>query len=401
MHRLDDVLFKLRRNASSSSYLRFGAALGIGVCLMGASQAGIFAAAPSSIGIERQVVVPGPGGRPSALTRTKDGGYVVVGAWGVAWAVHTDANGQSLWKYEEPKSPGVKSLYQSEFHSVVALSDGGALLCGEATTEAHRAGTALLVRMDADGHMVEHRTDFLKNGNEIFSSTVHKCIAWGDGFAVTGAKTTDQGLFWLARLDKNGVLEWEISGADVPGFNALAISDGSLVVMGNIAGVNGHLTIVRVNTEGSVLDKRTMDYVNAKGVRADDSTGVINLVAVDAKDSNTVLSLDSHLKDARHSVEAGSLSIRDGCAYRLSDGSIALFGNKFVNGNEYRSAIGRVNRGRTADETNVLPLISSQDTSFSVRDAVQLSPNQFIALVESTARQPNDAGFTFSWVTFK
>ena len=162
------------------------------------------------------------------------GGFVVVGEAASAWAAATDVNGQFLWKYSVPTDPNVRSLVQSTFHGVVPLASGGVLPCGELWTRENRQ-TAIVVTLDSHGQLVEQRTIFPKDDATVRTSSFLTCAAWGDGFVLTGRWYDDQrrqAYYWLVKLDKNGVREWEKLGEELPGFDGVVTADESLTLIG-------------------------------------------------------------------------------------------------------------------------------------------------------------------------
>lgn len=354
--------------------------------------------AENSIVVDREVLVPGLVGKPTRMARLTNGGFVIVGARGTAWAAGTDAQGKLLWKYEEPSDPSVKLAEQSGFNGVVPLSSGNVLLCGKHST--NESQTGLLIILDGGGRVVERRRVFPNDDRGIFSSSFESCIPWGGGFAVMGAGTDGRkGFFWLMRLDKNGVIEWEKAGPEVPGFVGVATADQNLVLMGNIAGFEGGVIIAKINQQGHTIVERKTGFLEAAPVRSLDSHSGVMVVAVDKSFHSALLSLNGDLRDGGSDKPAGLISIRDGCAYELLDRSVVLFGNR--PGSVYRSAIEWINRGGKGDEVREMTVPSPRDSSFSMSDAVPLSANKFAAIRDQVTAAPENTGVVLSWLTFK
>jgi hypothetical protein len=355
----------------------------------------------NSILIDREVLVPGLAGRPSAMTRLAAGGFVIVGASGTAWAAATDANGQFLWKYSVAADPKVQFLVQSKFHGVVPLASGGILACGELITNNQQ--TAIVVSLDSHGKLIEHRTIFPKDDQTVKTSSFLSCMAWGDGFALTGRWYDDvrrQAYYWLVKLDKNGVREWEKLGEELPGFDGVITADQNLTLVGIPVHARA-VTIARFNPKGEVVATRITTFREARAVRSVESTSAVKVIGVDSDIHNTLLSLTGDLKDTRPPKRLEWLSIREGCAYLLPDGSVTLFGNRFVSGAIYRAAIGRLDRRDVDDEIQTMKIPDSQDASYSVADAVPISPHKFVVLRDLESANPATSGALLSWVTFK
>jgi hypothetical protein len=352
----------------------------------------------SSIVIDHEVLVPGLSGKPNAMAQLTGGGFVLVGAHGAAWAAGTDAQGKLLWKYEEPLDPNVKTQNQSEFHGVVPLANGGALLCGEIYTKDYEAG--LLLILDSSGRAVERLTALPNNDRSMFASSFMACFSWGKGIAVTGVGADGhKGFAWLVKLNKDGVKEWEKFDAELPGINGVALADNSLILMGSPTGLEG-VTVASLNQKGVLVASNKTKYLDARPVRSVGPPSVTKLLAVDSRNGNILVTLNGDLQEIGTGKRVGPPSIRDGCAYTLTDGSVVLFGNRA--GSVYRSAIGWINRGGRGDEVREMPVPIQQDASFSMRDAVSLSANQFVAMRDQVSSiNPANTGVVLSWVTFK
>lgn len=356
--------------------------------------------ADKSIVIDREVLVPGVRGKPNAMARLNNGSFIIVGAFGTAWAVGTDANGKLLWKYDEARDPQVRLPDQSEFHGVVALANGGALLCGQTSNKDHQAGIGLIVTMSADGEVVERRTVFPNEDQTTPAAAFRACFPWGSGFALTGGGYDGKkGFVWLMALDKDGAKKLESTSSDLPGISGAATPASDLVLMGSPTGLEG-ATIVRLDQQGKLAARRKTNFLDARPVRSVDRSSEIKLIAGDNLKNNVLLTLNDELQDKVSSKRVTPINLGNGCAYALSDGSVVLFGN--VVGQAYRSAIGWVNRRGKEDAVRAMSVPAPQDASFSVRDAVPLSANQFVAMRDQVSSiNPVNTGVVLSWITFK
>jgi hypothetical protein len=352
-----------------------------------------------SIVIDREVLVSGLRGKPNAMARLNNGSFVIVGAFGTAWAAGTDANGKLLWKYEEPRDPQVSLQEQSEFHGVVALKNGDALICGQASNKDHQAGIGLIVIMSADGEILERRSVSPNEDQSIYASAFRACFPWGSGFAFTGGGTDGKkGFVWLMALDEDGAKKSESTSSDLPGIRGVATSTSDLVLVGSPTGLEG-VTVVRLSEQGKLVASRKTNVLDARPVRSVDRSSEIKVIAGDNYKNNFLLTLSDDLQDKVPSKRVTTINVGIGRAYALADGSVVLFGR--VLGQEYRSAVAWVNRPWKLDAVRVMSVPIPQDSSFSVRDAVPLSANQFVAMRDQVSSSLETSGVVLSWVTFE
>jgi hypothetical protein len=341
-------------------------------------------------------------GKPEALTRTTSGGFVVVGEAASAWAAATDANGQFLWKYSVPTDPNVQFSIQSTFHGVVPLPSGGIMACGELFTADNRR-TAIVVTLDSHGKLVRQRTITPKDDPTVRSSSFLTCATWGDGFVLTGRwydERKRQAYYWLVKLDKNEAREWEKLGEELPGFDGVVTGDQNLTLVG--IPVNARTVgIARFNPKGDMVATRMTEFREARAVRSEAPTNEIKVIGVDSGTNNVLLSLTGDLRDTRTPKHLEWLSVREGCAYLLSDGSVALFGNKFAVGAVYRASVAWLDRHDAHDHIETMGVPDPKDSSFTVADAVPISPHQFVGLrdLHSGANATHNGSILF-WVTF-
>src|ERR1700676_1776755 len=249
----------------------------------------------SSIVIDHEVLVPGLAGKPNAMARLSGGGFVIVGAWGTAWAAGTDASGKLLWKHEEPRDPLGQFQEQSEFHGVGSLANGGALLWGQTSNKDHEAGIGLIVIISASGHVVERRNVFPNDDQNTNSSAFRACFPWGAGFSLTGGGYDGQkGFVWLMQVDKNGAKELEKTSLELPGISGVATPNVDLVLMGSPTGVEG-VTVVRFNQQGKLIASRKTNFLDARPVRFVDVPNEIKLIAVDNHNNKILLTFNKNL----------------------------------------------------------------------------------------------------------
>jgi hypothetical protein len=351
-----------------------------------------------SLVIEEEFLIREAKGRPEAITRTASGGFVVVGVAASAWAAATDANGQFLWKYTVPTDPNVHFLIQSTFHGVVPLPSGGVLACGELFTSDNRQ-RSIIVILDGEGKLVEQRTILPKDDPSTRSSSFLSCAAWGDGFVLSGRwydEKKRQAYYWLLKLDKDGVREWEKLGDELPGFDAAVNGDQNLTVVG-IPVHAGAVQIARFNSKGDLLATRMTEFREAHVVRSVDPTNEVKVIGYNSGSHGVLLTLTGDLHDIRSKRIEWMLN---GCTYLLPDGSVAIFGSKYF-GAVPRAFVGWVDRHNAHDQIEPLSVPDLQDHSQMIGDAVPISPDQFVAIRDlGSAVNANDNGSVLTWVTF-
>ena len=146
---------------------------------------------------------------------------------------------------------------------------------------------------------------------------------------------------------------------------------------------------------------RMTEFREARAVRSVEPTSELKVIGVDSGTHNVLLSLKGGLRDARAPKRLDWLSLRNGCAYLLPHGSVALFGNKFAVGAVYRAAVGWLDRHGADDQVETMDVPDRQDSSLTVADAGLISPHQFMALRDlQSAINPTHNGSILFWVTF-
>ena len=273
-----------------------------------------------SLVIEKEFLIRELRGRPEAITRTANGGFAMVGEAASAWAAATDANGQFLWKYTVPTDPDVRFLIQSAFHGVVPLASGGVLACGERFTSDNRQ-RSIVVILTSEGKLVEQRTILPKDDPTVRSSSFLSCAAWGDGFVLSGRwydEKKRQAYYWLLKLDKDGVREWEKLGDELPGFDAAVNGDQNLTVVG-IPVHAGAVQIARFNSKGDLLATRMTEFREARAVRSVEPTNEVKVIGYNSGSHGVLLSLTGDLHDTRSERIEWMLN---GCAYLLDRKSV-------------------------------------------------------------------------------
>jgi hypothetical protein len=138
-----------------------------------------------------------------SLVVTSDGGYALAGYSNPFqydfWLIKTDASGNMEWN-QTYGDPDIEAGFEMAY-SLVATSDGGYVLTGNADLFSEIPRNSLLVKTDALGNMVWNKT--YVDGN------AYSLIATSDGGYALAGYTQSFGAggddFWLVKTDELGV----------------------------------------------------------------------------------------------------------------------------------------------------------------------------------------------------
>jgi hypothetical protein len=345
-----------------------------------------------SITVDQEILFPDVTPRVNAISRTREGGFVVTGAGLTAWVLATDIHGTLLWRFIDPLDgridTGSESLSQSEFHGAVPLANGNTLLCGGK----YKGGQTdnLLVILDRNGSIVEKRVEVPNDDPRLIYSGFYQCFPWQDGILLLG-NTNDgtHGYIWLVELDGNGVRRRQALVDNVPTVAAGTVVGPSFVFTAWDS--QDSFRVIRANEKGETIAKRVIagDFiVQLRSTVKSNQTSVIIYRAGKA----TLFTLDERLQDARPPREIANFDILGGCGYVLADASIALFGR-------WPDAAVAWISGQ--DKTYTMRTLDPKYVSSTVSDAVPISADQFVTVRGSVSQNPRDQGLVMSWVTIK
>jgi hypothetical protein len=347
-------------------------------------------ATAQSIDMDRDVSLEGLIGHATSLAAIPSGGFVVAGS---AWAVATNANGEVLWKYEEPGPKEAPPRSQSAFYGVVPLNNGNVLLCGSKQT-GKQLGARLTI-LNSAGQLVEERLLQPPGPGNFYTAWFDRCLRWDDGVAVVGGGATDMaGFSWLMKLDGNGARQWDIVDQRLRGIDAVETLDHNLVMATD--GVMPRSTnLIQVNLQGQIVSMKALVGYPDNLVRSAAPTSTLNVLANIDSPNTALLTLNGKFEEIASPQPTKLRMTINGCAWGLPDGSVAVFGNVFAQGGAYRSVVTRIGPGNRPVEARAFPLPSPQSVSASVYDAIPISARTFVAV-----RDVNNV-VVLSRVTFK
>jgi hypothetical protein len=356
------------------------------LAIIGASEGSGALDSSKSIEVDRQVLLNDMAGKPTAIVRRPDGGLVVAGVRGAAWAVATNAHGEILWKFEYPPDESAKTAFQSKINGAVSLANGRVLFCGQRTTQ---GSVGLVTILDSNGRVVEERTELSNSDATMTLSGVTHCVHWEDGVGLIGwSSNGNHGSPWITRLDTNGAKLWSTRIPDLPTGDVVETADHCLVLT-TFNSSTFEVELVKVNGKGEVMARRTIkarDFIQLHTVEPNNAVTVLTYGDGTAL---TMHKLNDRLEDAAKALEIGSFDAMQGRGYILPDGSMVLFGRTDTAAIAWISTSGRL---------LALKEIDRKYKSFVIADAVPLARDEFVTVQESVMQ---NHGLVISWVKFK
>jgi len=319
----------------------------------------------------------------NAISRTREGGFVVTGIGLTAWVLATDSHGTLLWQFIDPIDSridtGSQSVPQSEFHGAVSLANGNTVLCGGK----YKGGQTdnLLAILDSNGRLVEKRMEVPNDDRRLIHSNFYQCFPWLDGILLLGnANDGTHGYIWLVELDGNGVKKGQALIDNAPAVKAGTVVGPSFVFTAWDS--NDNLRVIRANGKGETIAKRVIAgefIVQLRSMVESTLTSVIIYRAGKA----TLYTLDERLQDARPPREIANFDVAAGRGYVLADTSIALFGR-------WPDAAVAWISGQ--DKTYTMRPFDPKYVSSTVSDAVPISADQFVTVRGSVSQDPEGSG---------
>ncbi len=268
---------------------------------------------------------------PYAMAQTKNGDYVIVGAFAdnTAWATRVDANGNVQWRHSNQPGNFLPGEGESKYESVVILADDSALLCG--WRQLNREILGLITHIDKTGKVLSERT-LLPQGDENFRlNYLKKCVAWGDGFAAVGiayrpdigeektAESKEENFSWLLTLDAQANTKWEKM---LPAINGLGID---VLVMPNQDLIG---SAIRISPNG--------DIEPLKAVRKIRQIIAQSSAHASSNEKSASWSVETRLrtKEEEQQIKGESDLTRSNAEYFLPDNALVEFGARIDRGTD-------------------------------------------------------------------
>jgi len=202
-----------------------------------------------------------------SITRTSDGGYLLVGQWfkGAGgwdvWLLRLSASFDSLWE----KSYGNTS-YLDYGYSVQPVGDQGFIVAGMCGTKSNLY-QGWLLRIDNQGDTLWTN----KFGTDTSMNYFRAVRALPDkGFLACGTKdgVYPMQYLWLLRTDSLGQTIWSktyLGDSWDAGYNVCLANDGNYVMVGTKTGLDNKSIVLKINPNGDTLWTRnyqTIPYIN-------------------------------------------------------------------------------------------------------------------------------------------
>lgn len=345
---------------------------------------------------------------PQVISSADDGGFIIAGNLGRAWAIKTDAAGKVIWRNLQAQRDDAR--YAVAYTGAVAMPDGSTYLCGN-MSQPEGYTPSLLIHIGAAGQLLDEQLfvpqDRTKRGLSYFDD----CIRWGGGVVIIGhvhdtkrqasgygtsfLPPITENYYWLLMLDSSGKLEWEKQLPTT--FNGITsvkamlnTTDDSLVLAGD--GMMGKTEIFRISTSGKLLASKLLTG-KFQFVRPVIPDGILQVYGDhnDTNDSNMLITLDSSLEELRRVPGKQSPDFSTHMAYRMHDQSLILFGSAVHTFGE-RYASGIVHVDPTLQFAQKLELAHSQFTDGGTVDAAAPTGNngEFVTARKLLKHQPNE-----------
>lgn len=354
--------------------------------------------------LTREVIIKDESGfvpEPHVMSRTDDGGFIIAGSLGRAWAIKIDAAGKVLWRNLQDK-PLAGGGYAAVFTGAVAMPDGSTYLCGNTSFPPSVYTPSLLMHLDATGQLINEQLYIPKNRTEHGLSNFDSCTRWGDKLMLIGHifqfnnskdfLKNDENYYWLLMLDTSGKIVWE---KQIPtafdtierAKSILMASDSSLV----LAGYRIDKTeLFRISVTGKLIaKKKPLDgfFEFARPVVPD---GVLQLYGLNQTDKVfELITLDDRLEEIKQVQGDHGLDFGGRFVYRMPDQSLVLFGRELHE--RYKSAVGHVDS--KLQSVQKIELVHGEpfyDGSYIGAAASAGSDGEFVTVKPLTKHQPNE-----------
>lgn len=290
--------------------------------------------------LTREVIIKDETGllpEPQVISKTSDGGFVIAGSLGRAWAVKTDAAGKVLWRNLQDK-PFSGNGYATTFTGAVAMPDGSTYLCGNVSFPSGGYTPSLLLHLDAEGHVINEHLFVPQKRTEHGLGYFDSCIRWGDGMLIVGHifqfnnskdfLKNDEHYYWLLMLGATGQIKWEkqipTSFDTIDGTQSMLVaSDSSLVFAGYRT---GKTELFCISMAGELTSKKSLEglFAIVRPVMPDDSLQIYGLNPTDK--AFEVITFNDRLEETRRIQGGDGFDFGGRFAYRMPDQSLVLFG---------------------------------------------------------------------------
>lgn len=193
----------------------------------------------------------------NVVVPAQDGGYVVAGQTmsngepnGDYYILKVDSDGNKIWD----KTYGGIGIEEAK--DIIATSDGGYLVLGDAETNSAGGDDGWLMKLDGDGDLVWDKM-FGGDKKEAFKNVSET----NDGGLLLIGHTRSFGLvnpdMWVIHTDNEGNVIWERKfgqGGHEHGYDVKQTPDGGFIIVGHSDyedGMNEQIYLVKLNSQGT------------------------------------------------------------------------------------------------------------------------------------------------------
>ena len=361
------------------------------------------------LALTREVIIRDESGsspEPQVISRAGDGGFIIAGSLGRAWAIKTDAAGKVLWRNLQDK-PLTGGGYATAFTGAVAMPDGSTYLCGNTTGHPGKDyAPALLTHLDAAGQLLGEQFFLPQKRLEHGISYFDGCLRWGDGMMIVGHISqynnikefgkNQEHYYWLLMLDSAGKVKWEkrlpTAFDTIDGIQSILVaSDSSLV----FAGRRSYETeLFRISANGDLISKKSLAGVFqfVRPIVPDEMLQIYGFVEPKGDDTLfAMITLNEQLEEIHRTQGKQASNFSINLVYRMPDQSLAMFGRAIHSmGEQYASGIAHVDP--TLQSSQKLELAHAPFYDGGSIDAATPTGNvgEFLTARKLLEHQPNE-----------
>jgi hypothetical protein len=285
------------------------------------------AASAEDMKITRQIILsPTHKVAPYSITGAANGDLIVAGADNVgtyhAWATRVSKSGEPIWEYlDGPEDAWTDySKNSQQFYSAAELRNGNTLLCGIKRGAENRKLVAFLVRVAADGKLIDER--ILQPAHAGMPIGGIRCLSSKDGVAVMSwLAVLPHGIGWFMRLDADGNVLWEKFGEQYSNLDVMPADNGGLfMIRGN--------EVIKIDAEGNLLTRHSLPDGSQTFLHPAGPPTQVRISTMFSTLKTVIIDFDLNLKGPLHTTHLDNIGTNRGL--NSGDGIATLFGNRFV-----------------------------------------------------------------------
>jgi hypothetical protein len=303
---------------------RVAEAMSLAIVLFSVTSA---AASAEDMKITRQITLsPAHKVAPYSITQASNGDLIIAGADSLgtyhAWATRVSKTGELIWEYLDgaPDAWTDYSKNSQQFYSAAELRNGITLLCGIKRAINSTALVAFLVRIGADGKLIDQR--ILQPAHDGMPIGGIRCLPSQDGVAVLSwLAVLPRGIGWFMRLDADGNVLWEKFGDQFGYVDAMPGENGGLFLIGG-------REVRKIDAEGNVLARHALPGDSQTFLQSAGPPTRVRIAALPSALKTVIIDFDLNLKGPLHTTHIGDIGTNRGLY--TGNGVATLFGSRHV-----------------------------------------------------------------------